>query len=625
MKHGIGRLTACLDATLNQSKLTQVSHKAPMRWLPLRSSKIETAGAAVAATSSYGAGFLPGDVQQVELKVGRKAKLGVITQGSNRVYKPKANTTNSKIVQSTLWATVEEDAFLVLAPDPTVPFCQSRFHQQQEFVVHPTASLIAIDWISSGRFANGERWQANQIALETKLRLMDGSHTTPLVWDATTLSQQPGGSGASFGFDLGRHQSFNAYASVLMYGNQTLEVVQRLQDLQYQLALPHTRLRAQQAQQQSTATNNNLGTTGRVLLGVNQLDVDAPQPVHVARWAAFSNEDLYRTLHNSLQSLAPSFGLEFYQDRIRATSSGPCNKEHKVNIGKKEETTTTIVVPSSLDDQIFSNDPTTKKQQQHQQAPTACQSWHAYMLADSALPTGSFAHSAGLEAASQLGLLDSSTDQHDEHHVGAFIEASTRSTLQQATPWILAGHGIETTTTSKVVDEWERLDRHVHSVLVCSAPACRASIDQGRNLLRVALPWLQESSSLLLLLQAIQEGIQKSSHSGHLAPLFGIVAKALGLGPQEACHLLGYCVARDVVSAAVRLNLIGPLKSVALLSKTQAAAQEGIESGLSSTGDQELDDTDKLLWSNGVVGGCAPVVDAIHPCHDLLAVRLFRT
>lgn len=97
------------------------------------------------------------------------------------------------------------------------------------------------------------------------------------------------------------------------------------------------------------------------------------------------------------------------------------------------------------------------------------------------------------------------------------------------------------------------------------------------------------------------------------------------LEAQETCELLGYCVARDVVSAAVRLNLIGPLASVGILSQAQAAAKEGIQTSL-----EKYCSSNKRTDDNGVdcpilLGGCAPVVEAIHPCHDLLAVRLFRT
>lgn len=681
MKHGIGRLTATADnASYNSSpsKLTEISHKAPMRWLPLRSSKVEKAGAAMVAMSNYGAGLLPGDINEVHVRVQEGARLGVLTQGSNRIYKQPSQSilqqqqkdNSNKLIssKSTLQASVHAKGLLVVAPDPTVPFATSAFHQQQHFRVHPTASLIAVDWFSSGRYANGERWKATRLSTETKLSLMlddDDNNTQgddPLVWDATTLDQRGVGRSISnnnpFGFDLGNH-SFNAFASVLLYGEQSLPVVEKLKALQYELAEDHTRIRRNDGSADAGA--GDLGTTGRVLLGVNELSVSnnnnnsAIGPVHMARWVGTSNEDLYRMLHHSLQPLAPLFGLEFYQDRIRATSSGPT-----VTNGSRADRKST---PSQDEVQFFPSadvlNKNSKKNETMQSSTKA--SWNAYMLADSALPTGSFAHSAGLEAASQLGLLsepepESSTDaieispqasedddnenESDCTNLQMFVQASTRSTLQQATPWILAGHALGNQSSSldnnhgsqlqSLVEEWEKLDRHVHAVMVCGGPACRASLDQGRNLLRVSIPWLEQDTSssaanTLQLFRAMQEHINTTDSAdttGHMAPLLGMLGAALQLQPNEACHLLGYCVARDIVSAAVRLNLIGPLASVGLLSKAQSAAEEGITTALvrKQTGSQ-----DNLLWSNQFIGGCAPVVDTVHPSHDLLAVRLFRT
>jgi len=301
------------------------------------------------------------------------------------------------------------------------------------------------------------------------------------------------------------------------------------------------------------------------------------------------------------------------------------------------------------------------------------------MLADSALPTGSFAHSAGLEAASQLGLLDGD--------VGAFVAAATRSAVQQSTPLVRVGHRLllllqssssnnddtEDPVLSSFVESWLELDRYAHALLATNAPACRASLDQGKNLLRLAIQLLRgqqqqqqqqqqdDSSSRddhgsdpsiinLHILQELQTALRRSNNHdssgegfGHLSTIFGVVTAQLQLSENDACRLLGYCIARDVVSAGVRLNLLGPAAGQVVLRHAQHNAQEGIVLASMRLKEEEEDATATSAVSStasihnnkknaavvaaacAAASGCAPVLEAAHCCHDLLATRLFRT
>jgi urease accessory protein UreF len=72
-----------------------------------------------------------------------------------------------------------------------------------------------------------------------------------------------------------------------------------------------------------------------------------------------------------------------------------------------------------------------------------------------------------------------------------------------------------------------------------------------------------------------------------------------------------------MVSAAVRLSLVGPLASIPLLHKVQGAAEDGWKTSWIAM----EEDPNPL----SAAAACAPVVEALHPCHDVLQLRLFRT
>jgi len=47
---------------------------------------------------------------------------------------------------------------LALIPDPVTWFSTARYSQKQVFGVFPEANLVVVDWITSGRYESGEKW-----------------------------------------------------------------------------------------------------------------------------------------------------------------------------------------------------------------------------------------------------------------------------------------------------------------------------------------------------------------------------------------------------------------------------------------------------------------------------------
>jgi urease accessory protein len=55
-------------------------------------------------------------------------------------------------------ATVDARGLLVVLPDPIVCFAEADFLQSQRYQLERDASLVVLDWMTSGRHESGERW-----------------------------------------------------------------------------------------------------------------------------------------------------------------------------------------------------------------------------------------------------------------------------------------------------------------------------------------------------------------------------------------------------------------------------------------------------------------------------------
>jgi len=152
-------------------------------------------------TSSFGGGLVDGDRQRLDVEIGAGASAYLSTQASTKVYRSVSGATVA------LRARVDEQALLVLAPDPVVCFADSRFQQRQEFDLAASGSLIVVDWVTSGRRESGERWAF----ADYTSRLIARLDRTLVVHDAVALRREDG--------DLGdRMGRFDVLAIVLVLG-----------------------------------------------------------------------------------------------------------------------------------------------------------------------------------------------------------------------------------------------------------------------------------------------------------------------------------------------------------------------------------------------------------------------
>ena len=585
---GVGTIRASSvkqSSNKRSTLLTELSHRYPVHLIPVTTSSSEAAGAAVVSISSYGGGMVAGDETRLELCTESPgAVLAVVTQGSTRVYCPPQQ--NAKLCQSIVNVHVASESLLVYAPDPTAVYRDASLSQTAELHLQDdSSSLVWVDWFSSGR---GSYTSANKETKQDEFwsQSLLSSNTLVLRDKNTVLVERIRlEAGGVFGFEMDPNSKFRAFATVILHGPKVRECVLACNDLARHLMQPYCRVRVPF---DDHTPNNELQKltqlSGRVLTSISQVD----ENTHVARIVTTSNEDMYRVLHACLGvPLQPVLGTQLYRDRIHSMALSAVPDEQTILPQQHRRSHTladTRVLAENMDTRTL---------------------WAAYLLADSGLPTGGFAHSAGLEAASQMCLLEALPN---------YIETSLETMLQQMIPMILTGHELHTNhqhNNDQFEALYKELNTQVHALLVSNATACRASLSQGEALRRIASKSQAATTTTLL-------PNNNNDDLAHFGPVFGILASSWGLTPTQACHLMGYVLARDLVSSAVRLNLLGPLQAVEMLRTVSPVVEHCLDSAQTHFIDKPLSRLDQCATRS-------PVVETIQPCHDLLAERLFRT
>lgn len=217
--------------------------------------------------------------------------------------------------------------------------------------------------------------------------------------------------------------------------------------------------------------------------------------------------------------------------------------------------------------------------------------WLIWQLADSAFPTGGFAHSGGLEAARQQGEL------RGGESLTEYLRVSLNQLTHAAMPFTHAAF-IGNTAFSEI-DQWcdAFLSNHV---------ANRASRLQGQAFAASAERIFGGRE-----LKEFREALLAENSPGHFAPVFGTVAKFLALEPLATARLFVFTQLRGSISAAVRLNIVGPGEGQGIQHRLTAAA----ERAASRFGEVALEDAAQT----------APLLDLWQGTQDRLYSRLFQS
>jgi urease accessory protein len=212
-----------------------------------------------------------------------------------------------------------------------------------------------------------------------------------------------------------------------------------------------------------------------------------------------------------------------------------------------------------------------------------------WQLIDSAFPSGSFAHSLGLEAAYQAG------EVATEEMLRQFLVDTVRQTGHAMLPLLTATHS----SPSRL----EELDALCDAFLT-NAIANRASRVQG-HALAAACARIWPVAELL----ALETRVRRIC--GHQAPVCGAILSTLGVPRDDAQRMALFQTCRGVLAAAVRLGIVGPYRAQQL----QHECGRDVNEVLSTCA--ELDERS--------VSHTAPVLDLLQSAHDRLYSRLFQS
>lgn len=218
------------------------------------------------------------------------------------------------------------------------------------------------------------------------------------------------------------------------------------------------------------------------------------------------------------------------------------------------------------------------------------------LLADARLPTGSHAHSAGLEPAVLAGLTDGGRRLGDVPEYAATRLATVTAT--EAGAAVVARHlwlggRRDASDLAEVTDAW--------SARTPSAAVRQASRSLGRGYLRLAV--------------ALWPGELLGAFTSGAAPprpvVLGVVAAATGLSARQVAEVVGYDDVQSIVGAALKLLPLDPVEGMRWVLELHPAIA-------AMAGRVEAITTPDDIPSAG-----APMIDAWAEAHATTTRRLF--
>jgi urease accessory protein len=213
-------------------------------------------------------------------------------------------------------------------------------------------------------------------------------------------------------------------------------------------------------------------------------------------------------------------------------------------------------------------------------------SWLLLQLVDGAFPSGGFAHSAGLEPSLHLRGIG---------ELEPFVDEALWQTGRAGLPFVRRA--------CEAPADLATLDAH-YDATQSSHVANRASRAQGRSLAGAASRVFERPEMMTIADHA-------RSGPAHHAVIFGAVFGAVGMSPSDAMVAWLHGSLRSLLSAAVRLGIVGPLEA------------QQIHASRAAVLDRVLAACDGLHVDDAAM--TAPLLELFGALHDRLDGRLFQS
>ncbi|KAJ2627651.1 hypothetical protein IW137_005596, partial [Coemansia sp. RSA 1287] len=180
-----------------------------------------------------------------------------------------------------------------------------------------------------------------------------------------------------------------------------------------------------------------------------------------------------------------------------------------------------------------------------------------------------------------------------------------------------------------VIDILQRIDDYHQTMLSSNSVAMRASTAQGGGLLTLFnrgyahARFMDHARGQLCV--AIAKRLQRLARLGemraHWPVIFGFVCAAVGISIEHTQQLFMFQFVRQIFSAAIRLNLVGPLRAQALQCDMQLAASDLLEQHAHLR--VAFDSPEDVFGESAVY--TEPVLELYQGMHDRLYSRIFNS